>query len=218
VLTVVIIVVVFAIFVIGIFLRRLIARGYRRELQAWATSRGWTYRETGGGDWANYLPQGERRTGVEYELDRDWEGHVLTLADYWYEIVHQDEHGATNTRTEHLTVMVVQLAMAYPSLVLHSRTLGGLGLGVAKAVGMHTDNLTGIPEFDSHYRVEASWPGASEVLTTQVVQATLQGHLPAWQLHGNSLIVSWPGQINVPDLDQHLSWVLALALQLDKPS
>jgi hypothetical protein len=217
VLGILILAAVLAIFGILIFLRLVIARGYRRELQAWATSRGWTYREAGGGEWASYLPQGERRTGVQYELDGLWEGRQLTLADYWYEIVHRDDHGST-TSTEHMAVMVVQLATGYPSLVLHSRTFGSLGLGVARAVGMRPANLTGTPEFDNHYQVEASWPGASEVLTTQVVQATLQGHLPAWQLQGTYLIVSWPGQINVPDLDQHLSRVLALALQLDKSS
>jgi hypothetical protein len=139
------------------------------------------------------------------------------VADYWYQTVHRNSRAAT-TSTHYLTVMVVQLATAYPRIVLHSRTFGSLGLGVAKTVGLHPANLTGIPEFDNRFRVEASWPGGEEVVTPQVAQATLQGDLPAWQLHGNYLIVSWPGQINVPDLDQRLSWVLALALQLDKPS
>jgi hypothetical protein len=158
--------VVVAIFVIVAVVWRVIDRGYRRELQAWATARGWTYRETGGGQWADYLPQGERRTGVQFQLDGLWEGRLLTVADYWYQTVHRNSsnHAAT-TSTDHLTVMVVELATAYPSLVLHSRAFGRLGLGVVKGAGLHPANLTGIPEFD-----------------------------------------------------HRLSWVLALALQLDKPS
>jgi hypothetical protein len=90
-------------------------------------------------------------SAVQFQLDGLWEGRLLAVADYWYQTVHRNDRAAT-TSTEHLSVMVVQLAVEYPSLVLHSRTFGSLGLG------------------------------------------------------------------GIPDLDQRLSWVLALALQLDKPS
>ncbi len=213
----VLIFIIAAVFVAVVAVSALIDRRNRRELQAWATSRGWTYRENGGGDWAGFLPQGRRRNGVKIQLNGTWQGRPITLADYWYKTVHSNGQTRT-TRTHHLTTVVVHLAAPYPVVVLHSRTLGSLGLGVAQAVGRHPANLTGIPEFDSRFRIEAGQHDARKLVTAQVVHATLQGNLPPWQLRGRDLIIAWPGSLNAPDLDHKLTQAHALAAQLDQLS
>jgi hypothetical protein len=194
-----------------------INHGYRRELQAWAAARGWTYGEDGGGDWTGFLPQGRRRNGVKVQLDGSWQGRPVTLVDYWYQTV-QSDGGATSTRTHHLTAVVVHLPAPYPSVVLHRRALGGIGIGIAKAVGLDPANLTGNPDFDSKFKIETGPDGGSELISGQVIEATLQGDLPPWQLQGNNLIITWRGSLRAPDLDSRLSQAVTLADQLDQPN
>jgi hypothetical protein len=213
----VLILVIVAVLVAVVAVGGLVDQGYRRKLQAWATARGWAYRENGGGDWAGFLPKGRRRHGVKIQLDGTWQGRPVTLADYWYQTIRSTGRTRT-TRTHHLTAVVVRLAAPYPAVVLHSRALGSLGLGIAQAVGLHPANLTGIPEFDSRFRIETGPHSGSELVTAQVIHATLQGNLPPWQLHGHDLIIAWPGSLNVPDLDRKLSQALTLAAQLDRSS
>jgi hypothetical protein len=206
------IVVIVAVFVAAVAVGGIIDRGYRRELRAWAAARGWDYREEGGGDWAAFLPRGHRRQGVKIQMAGTCLGRPMTLADYWYQVRSNGRSKAT--RTCHLTVVVVHLAASYPAVVLHARTLGSVSLGIARAVGLSPANLTGVPEFDSRFRVEAGPDGGSGLVTEQVIRATLQAGLPPWQLRGRDLIIPWPGSPNMPDLDRKLGQAAALAGQL----
>jgi hypothetical protein len=49
----------------------------------------------------------------------------------------------------------------------------------------------------------------------QVIQATLNRGLPAWQVRGDQLIIPWSGRIRVDYLDNRIGHSVALAALLD---
>jgi hypothetical protein len=100
-------------------------------------------------------------------------------------------------------------------VVLHSRGLGSLGLGIVQAMDPHPANLSGDPEFDNRFRIETSGPDGAGLVTPQVIQATLDPRLPPWQMQGQELIIAWPGPLKVAYLDKQLNEALALADLLD---
>jgi hypothetical protein len=198
-------------------------RRYRSGLLEWATARGWTYREGGGGEWTSLLPQGERRRGVKRQLEGTRQGWPVTVAHYWYETTSTststDSNGfsqtSTTTHTHNLTVVVVRLAARYPAVALERRGRGlGWGLAVSRAVGRQPANLTGVEEFDRRYRIRAKGPGASVLVNPQVISAYLTRDLPLWQLSGDQFVITWPGTIKVDGLDQKVDQTLMIAALL----
>jgi hypothetical protein len=207
-------VIVAAVITLMVVLSGVIDRNYRRDLQGWAAARGWDYREDGGGDWAEFLPRGRRRRGVKFQMTGTWQGRPMTMADYWYQMVRSDGRNSY-TKTYHLTVVVVQLAGSYPEVVLDSRALGSLGIGIAKAVGLAPANLTGVPEFDNRFKIESAPEDGSGLVSEQVIRVTLQADLPPWRLRGQDLIIPWKGKPDLRDLDQQLSQAANLAAQIE---
>jgi hypothetical protein len=190
----------------------------RAALQDWAATRGWTYTPGGGGPWLQYLPQGNAGRGVWHQLDGARDGRRVTVADYYYSTASTDTDPQAGSRTSTisrgLTVVVVGLTTGHRPVELRARVLGKLGAAVANAVGLPPDNLTGVEEFDRRYRVHAQ-PEAAALVTPQVIQATLNGGLPAWQIRGDRLIIPWPGKMRVDYLDGRIGHALALAAILD---
>jgi hypothetical protein len=200
--------------VIVALVHAIIEQNHRRGLQAWAMSRGLAVREGGGGDWMKSLPHG-RQADVTVQLYGTWQGRPVIVADYWYVTSRSAGRTTRSRRTQHLAVVIAHLETAYPPVVLHSRGLGGLGLGIAQAMDPHPANLTGDPEFDNRFRIEASEPGAGGLVTAQVIEATLGARLPPWQLQGQDLVIAWPGSLKAANLDQRLNHALTLADLLD---
>lgn len=191
-------------------------RRYRSGLAEWATARGWTYREGGSGEWTSLLPRGERRRGVKLQLEGARHGRPVTVAHYWYQTTSTDGDGNTTTQTHTLTVVVVRLAARYSAVALERRGHGlGLGLAVSRAVGREPANLTGVEEFDRRYRIRAKGPGASVLVTPQVISAYLTRDLPLWKLSGDQLVITWPGKIKVDAIDQNMDQALTVAALLD---
>jgi hypothetical protein len=191
----------------------------RSALEDWAATRGWTCSQGGGGAWLEYLPRGDAGRGVWHQLRGTRDGHRVTVADYYYSTARTDsdpQGGSRTTATSHgLTVVVVVLAAPYPPVELWARVLGKFGAAVAKAMGPPAKDLTGVEEFDRRYRVHAQ-SGTTALVTPQVVRATLNGGLPAWQVRGDQLIVPWPGSMRADDLDSRIGRALALAAILDR--
>lgn len=204
--------------VIAAVIRAVVDQHHRRELQAWVMVRGWSVRAGGGGDWMECLPQDRRRTGVNVQLAGPEGDRLVTVADYWYQTPGSIGPNTSSKRKQRLTVVVVSLAAEFPPVTLHPRTIGGLGLGIAQAEVLDPDNLTGAAEFDHRFRVEAGPLGGGELVTEQVIQATLQPRLPPWQLRGHELIIAWPGPLRVAGLDHKLSQAVTLAGALDPVS
>lgn len=197
-------------------------RRYRAGLADWATARGWTCREGGGGEWTTLLPTGDGRCGVRLQLDGSRSGRRVTVAHYWYQTTHtsshRDSHGhrrtTTSTTTHALAVIVVWLAARYPAMGLQDRGLGlGWGLALSRAVGREPPNLTGNEQFDRRYRIRAAAPGVSALVTPQVINAYLTSDLPPWRLDGNQLVITWPGRIRVDEVDAEIGkalWITGL--------
>ena len=96
-LDLIVVFVAFAVVVAAI--RATIDHRYRRELEAWATARGWDVHEGGGGDWMKYLPAGRNGAGVKAKLVGTWRGHPVTVADYWYRSIQAVAPQLPTTRT-----------------------------------------------------------------------------------------------------------------------
>jgi hypothetical protein len=62
------------------------------------------------------------------------------------------------------------------------------------------------------YRLSAA------LVTPQVIQATLNRGLPAWQVRGDQLIIPWPGGIRVDYLDNHIGHGPDIAHRLPRTS
>lgn len=233
----IVIVVVAVVLVVGGFVAFLVWNRKRRAaLQAWATTQGWTYQEGGGGGWLQYLPTGSDEgiggpdlQGVREQLDGVRAGRPVTVADYFYKTITVQVGPAPgtqgsaqgtqmsrtrSTKVQDLAVVVVGLTRSHPVVELRPRIFGGLGIGVAKAVGRQPKNLTGAEKFDHHYHVHA---GAA-MLTPDVIKATLDARLPAWQVQGEDLIIPWTGQHSAGNLDQRIDQAIALANLLDAPA
>ena len=192
---------------------------YRAGCLGWATARGWAYQEGGGGPWQSMLSKGDGRRGVKLQMDGTSQGRPLTVAHYWYQTTSTstDSEGrsSTSTTTHSLVVVALRLAASYPAVALERRGLGwGVGLAAARAVGRRPANLTGAGEFDRRYRIRAKSPGASALVTPQVISAYLSGNLPQWKLSGDQFVITWPGPVKVDALDQQVGQVLATAALL----
>jgi hypothetical protein len=206
-------------------------RRYRNDLLDWATTRDWTYRDGGGhvteflpeAEWVSLLPKGERRRGVNLQLDGTRQGHRVTVAYYWYQTTHtstdSNGHHSTDTSTHNLTVIVVWLTASYPAVELRHRGRGlGWGLAVSRAVGRQPANLTGTEEFDRRYQIRTAAPGESALMTPQLISAYLTSDLPPWQLSGDQLVITCPGPIKADGLDQKVDQALTIAGLLDSPA
>jgi hypothetical protein len=201
-------------------------RRYQAGLFDWATDRGWTYRQGGGGEWITLLPRGNGRCGVKLQLDGSRDGRPVTVAHYWYQTTHTttrtDSNGyrrtTESTATHALTVIVVWLAARYPAVGLEDRGLGwGWGLALSRALGREPPNLTGNEQFDRRYRIRTAAPGVSALVTPQVIKAHLANDLPSWGLNGNQLVITWSGRIRVEEVDAKIDqalWITGL-LALD---
>jgi hypothetical protein len=217
----VIILTVAAVFVIIGVVSAVQMRKQRAALQDWAATRGWTCIPGGGGPWLQYLPQGNAGRGVWHELDGVKDERRVTVADYHYSTASTDSDpqggSRTTTTSRSLTVVVVGLTSGHPSVELRARVFGKLGIGAAKATGLPPKNLTGVGKFDRRYRIHAHSGAAATLVTPQVIQATLDRGLPAWQVRGDQLIIPWPGGIRADYLDNRIGHAVALAALLDSP-
>lgn len=191
---------------------------YRAALAAWAAQRGWAYRAGGGGEWESLLPKGSGRLGVKVQLECTRAGRPLAMAHYRYQTT-TTTAGAngvptTSHATHDLTVAVVWLAARYPAVAVEQRHGAGVGLAVAKAVGMRPANLTGNRDFDRRFRIRAGSPAAAALVTPPLVSAHLAGALPPWQLYGNQLVVSWRGKLDRELLERQADQAVAIAALL----
>jgi hypothetical protein len=107
------------------------------------------------------------------------------------------------------------LARFYPEVALRSRTLGGFGLDVAKAIGFSPKNLTGNQDFDYDFRIETDQDGADELVTPQVAAITIEQEMPPWQLCGHNLVIPWRGSLQLDDLEPMLNEAVTLAAHIE---
>ena len=102
---------------------------------------------------------------------------------------------ASAVSTEHdLTVVVVTLADRHPAVELRPRHRGEPGTGEADseesgAADPPARSLTGVGEFDRRYLIFAE---SAALVTSRVIDATLERLLPAWMVRGDMLIIPWP--------------------------
>ncbi|MGH7870567.1 MAG: hypothetical protein ACREP9_23695 [Candidatus Dormibacteraceae bacterium] len=216
---------IWVIWAVPIVVRKVRNRRYRDGVAAWAaTHEGWSYREGGGGPWAQQLEQGQAR-GVTFHIDGTRRNRPVTVAHYWYRT--SADAAATGwvegsyTTTHDLTVCLVHLPGVYPAISVKIRgavypaipvKARDIGWRIARGLGFPVLYGLGEDAFDRVYQVRTEVPELSRsVITPALVEAHLAGTVPPWSLREHDLLATWNGKVKPDLIPSHLDQLLNVA-------
>jgi hypothetical protein len=178
----------------------------------WAARHGMTYTADGGRpEWLHQLPEA-RPWSVGALLTGLVDGREVRLADCWYP--RDSPRGADRERR---LAAVVELGRDLPDITVATRAAHSWWpWWRSNAVG-----FTGDKVFDSWYEVTTADPDAARTLLGDDLRYDLtEGLLPAWQVHGSTLLAYWSpsATLSADTLDQRLAELLRLTDLVENPS
>lgn len=209
------------------------ARRRRAErLLAWARANGWILTERPPADWARRLPGGNRN-GVGPALSGHARGRPVTVAEYSVTDVRTttvtDGVGGvatSDTPVAHFYIVVVtRVLRPLPDIDVEPRTgvarlFPGDGspprAGLAR-VFPGDGSPSGDPRFDRAFRLRTADPAAIPAwCTAPLIQAHLDGLVPAWTLTGAELMTVEPGRLTPATVATNADRAANLAALLDQ--
>jgi hypothetical protein len=172
---------------------------YHRDVAAWASTRGWTYRKGGGGrTWTTPLPGAANRF-VQLQVDGTHTGHEFTLV--YANVIHPGGFSGSTIRVQ-WTVVVVHLRSTYPAVEIAKKWFGPL----------RTSTTIGHTAFDQKFRIRTKAPGGpAAAVPVLLAEAHAAEEVPLWLIRDRELICYVAEKIQPEDLDTMLGRALRVA-------